>query len=153
MGLGFTISFLSSETCRLRRAGYIIRKRHMPMGTEIPPICQASMARLRPGKNWDRASPTTMQIPTQIARYLSKTPRALPPSVLSTILNLKLSDVMSKIVYRKDHHLKGTRARGHQIFGIDICLNTRAQVHYTFFFRMLGINSGRDINNSVDFIR
>jgi len=104
MGFGFTISFLSSETCRFRRAGYIIKKRQMPMGTEMPPICQLSMARLSAGKNWDRASPTSMQRPTQTARYLSKTPRALPPSELSAILNLRLSDIMAKIVYRRKCH-------------------------------------------------
>jgi len=109
IGLGFTISFLSSETCRLRRAGYIIRKRQMPMGTEMPPICQLSMARLRAGKNWDRANPATIQRPTQTAKYLSKTPRALLPSELSAILNLKLSDIMAKIVYLKKHRTRPTK--------------------------------------------
>jgi hypothetical protein len=88
MGLGFIINFLSSESCRFRSAGYIIRKRHMPMGTEMPPIFNASIARLKSGNNWDKANPTTMQMPIQTARYLSNNPRALPLSEPSTIINL-----------------------------------------------------------------
>jgi hypothetical protein len=44
MGFGFLANFLSSSNWRFRRAGYIIRKRQIPIGIEIPLTCQLSIA-------------------------------------------------------------------------------------------------------------
>jgi len=46
MGFGFFISFRSSDSWRLRTAGYIIKKRHNPMGMLMPRICHAFSATL-----------------------------------------------------------------------------------------------------------
>jgi len=86
MGLGFLASFLSSSSLRLRRAGYIIRKRQMPMGIDMPLTCQLSIARLSQGMYWDNTRPTTMQRPTQMARYLSNNPRLFSSSDILDLL-------------------------------------------------------------------
>jgi len=77
IGLGLLASFLSSSSRRFRRAGYIIRNRQMPMGMEMPPTCQLSMARLRPGRYWESIRPIAMHSATQAARYFSKDPRRI----------------------------------------------------------------------------
>ena len=75
IGFGFLASFFSSSSRRFRRAGYIIRKRQMPMGIEMPLTCQPSIAWLRPGRYWESSRPTAMHRTTQRARYFSKYPR------------------------------------------------------------------------------
>ena len=75
IGFGFLISLRSSDSWRLSTAGYIMRKRQMPMGTLIPRICHAFNAILRPGMTWLRMSPVAMHAATQTARYFSKVPR------------------------------------------------------------------------------
>ena len=75
IGFGFLASFFSSENCRFRRAGYIIRNRHMPMGMEIPANCTLLMARLSSGTICESAKPVSMHKNTHNARYFSKNPR------------------------------------------------------------------------------
>jgi len=67
MGLGLRPSFLSSSSWRFSRAGYIIRKRQMPMGIEMPRICQESSAWPMPGTSCERAIPAAMQSATHSA--------------------------------------------------------------------------------------
>ena len=75
IGFGFFASFFSSVNCRFRRAGYIIRNKHTPMGMDIPANCRLLMARLNSGITCERASPVSMHKKTHSARYFSKKPR------------------------------------------------------------------------------
>jgi hypothetical protein len=72
IGFGFFASFFSSLNCRFNRAGYIMRKRHMPMGMDIPANCKPLIAWLSSGRTWERKSPASMHKKTQTTRYFSK---------------------------------------------------------------------------------
>ena len=75
IGFGFLASFFSSVNCRFRRAGYIIRNKHTPMGMDIPANCRLLIATLSSGMTCERESPVSMHKKTHRARYFSKTPR------------------------------------------------------------------------------
>ena len=75
MGFGFSMRLRSSDSWRFRRAGYIMRKRQMPMGTLMPLTCQALRAVLIPGTVWLRTRPRAMHAATHPARYFSNVPR------------------------------------------------------------------------------
>ena len=75
IGFGFLASFFSSVNCRFRRAGYIIRNKHTPMGMDIPANCMLLIAMLSSGMTCERESPVSMHKKTHSARYFSKTPR------------------------------------------------------------------------------
>ena len=79
IGFGLFFSFFSSDICRFNMAGYIIRNKQMPMGMEIPRICQESMASPIPGTVRESTTPTTMQSATHRARYFSNLLIILPP--------------------------------------------------------------------------
>jgi hypothetical protein len=72
IGFGLRNSFFNSANWRFRRAGYIIRNKHSPMGMEIPLNCKLLMAKLKLGKNCERDRPIKMQQATHMARYFSK---------------------------------------------------------------------------------
>ena len=71
IGLGWSFSFFSSDTCRFSKAGYIMKNKQMPMGIEMPLTCQESIVSPIPAIVWDKMMPTTMQSATHIARYFS----------------------------------------------------------------------------------
>ena len=81
IGFGFFASFFSSVNCRFRRAGYIIRNKHTPMGMDIPANCRLLKARLNSGMTCERESPASMHKKTHRTRYFSKMPKWI--SVLS----------------------------------------------------------------------
>jgi hypothetical protein len=80
MGLGLWKSFFNSSNCRFRSAGYIIRNRQTPIGTEIPPICMLLIVTLSTGKYWARNNPIRMHKTTHTAKYFSKIPSLRPVS-------------------------------------------------------------------------
>lgn len=75
IGFGFFANFFSSFNCKFSRAGYIITKRHTPIGIDIPANCRLLIAILSSGMTCERKSPVSMHTKTHRARYFSKTPR------------------------------------------------------------------------------
>ena len=49
-----------------------MRKRHIPMGIDIPANCKPFIAWLSSGRTWERNSPTIIHKKTQTTKYFSK---------------------------------------------------------------------------------
>jgi hypothetical protein len=63
-------------------AGYIIRKRQIPIGTDIPANCHESIASLIPGTTSERMIPRTIQMAIQSGKYFSKVLSSFPGNSL-----------------------------------------------------------------------
>jgi hypothetical protein len=74
IGFGFLANFFNSLNCKFKSAGYIIKKRQIPIGIDIPANCKSLIAILNSGRNWERKSPAIIHKRTHKARNFSKTP-------------------------------------------------------------------------------
>lgn len=73
IGVGVCFSFFSSEPFKFKTAGYIMKNRQIPIGTEIPrmeklTILSAALVYL------ESRTPTSMQSGIHITKYFSKPP-------------------------------------------------------------------------------
>ena len=78
MGFGFFPNFFNSEAWMLSIAGYIIKNRQIPIGTEIPDTCHELIASPTPGITWDKNIPSNIQIPIHSGKYFSKILSSFP---------------------------------------------------------------------------
>src|SRR6056297_3138835 len=97
MGLGFSLSFLISDIWTFMSAGYIIKKRQIPIGIDIPWNCHESMVSPIFGIYFERSNPIPMQTTTHTTRYFSKMDSISSP--LSSPLEIREMLVFSPFVF------------------------------------------------------